>query len=129
MLFASFAAALPLQSQLFTRAIFSQVSNGLHPANRGLDSFTGLALFNPNDSDINVTITVRDHEGNTVGTTTVKIAPQERISQLLSILIPETVGLVRGSVTLESDLPLVAQELFGNAELHYLSAVPPTIIE
>jgi hypothetical protein len=124
-----YAAALPLQTRLFTRAIHSQVSNGIHPSDPGLDSFTGLALFNPNDSQATVTIRVFDQNGTVVGETEIGLDAQERISQILSILVPETAGLVRGSVLLISDKPLVAQELFGNADLYYLSAVPPTIIE
>jgi hypothetical protein len=72
---------------------------------------------------------VFDYEGQVVGETEIRLNARERISQILSILVPETTGLVRGSVLLISDRPLVAQELFGNADLHYLSAVPPTIIE
>ena len=124
-----FAAALPLQTRLFTKAVHSQVSNGTHSSDPGLASFTGLALFNPGDSKATVTIEVYNHQGDLVGETEIKLDPQNRISEILSILVPETVGLVRGSVLLISDQPLVAQELFGNADLHYLSAVPPTIIE
>jgi len=124
-----FAAALPLQTRLFTRAIHSQVSNGFHSSNPGLDSFTGLALFNPGTEQNEVTIEVYDQDGKLVGDSAIVLGPRERISQILAILVPETVGLVRGSVLLISTRPLVAQELFGNADLHYLSAVPPTIIE
>jgi hypothetical protein len=124
-----FAAALPLQTRLFKKAIHSQVSNGYHSSNPSLDSFTGLAIFNPNTRKATVTIRVFDSLGEIVGETDIELDPGERISQILAVLVPETAGLVRGSVLLISDQPLVAQELFGNAALHYLSAVPPTIIE
>jgi hypothetical protein len=50
----------------------------------------------------------------------------ERLSRTLLELVPESAGQVGGYVLVQSSLPLIGQELFGNNSLDYLSAVPPT---
>lgn len=126
-----YAAALPLQSVPFKRAVFSQVSNGIVPAggNSLLNAFTGLALFNPNASKATVNVEVFDREGVSVGTTEIDLGGKQRISKLLVQLIPQTAGQVRGYIVVTSDQPVVGQELFGNYALKYMAAVPPKIIE
>lgn len=128
---AKFVAALPLQTQSFRKAVFGQVSNGRYPSNPALDAFTGVALFNPNVVAAQVTVEVFDRNGVSVGQTVVPLDPNERISKVLgeSDFVPESAGLVRGYVVVTSDQPIVAQELFGNNDLDYLSAVVPTVIE
>ncbi|HSR66545.1 MAG TPA: hypothetical protein VLU25_01265, partial [Acidobacteriota bacterium] len=113
------AAAMQLQARTFSRAFFSQVAN-----NESI--FTGLAIFNPSlDQDAEVTIQVFDAEGSLVGEGTLMLAAQNRISQVLAQLVPEAAGQVGGYIRLESTVPIVAQELFGNNGLTFLSAVPP----
>jgi len=125
-----FIAALPLQTEGFTRAIFSQVANGsADPGNPSLDSFTGLALFNPNSGIAEVTIRVFDRDGNLVGERTLTLGVNERLSQLVEILVPESAGLLGGYLEVVSDQPLIAQQFFGNTTLQFLSAVPPSIVE
>lgn len=126
---ARYAAVLPLQNRLFTRAIHSQVSNGVDANEFEGSSFTGLAVFNPNDQQANVTIEVYNREGDLVGSAVEQLAAKARLSETVAELVPESVGLVRGYITLESTRPIVAQQLFGNNGLDYLSAVIPTIIE
>jgi hypothetical protein len=126
---ARYAAALPLQSQLFTLALHSQVANGKDPSNPSNNQFTGLALFNPNPANAEVLIEVFDRNGELVGDTEVLLGPAGRISNTLVELVPESQGLVRGYIVIQSDLPIVGQELFGNNELDYMAAVPPAIIE
>ncbi len=125
-----FIAALPLQTEGFTRAIFSQVANGsADPGNPSLDSFTGLALFNPNSGIAEVTIRVFDRDGNLVGERTLTLGVNERLSQLVEILVPESAGLLGGYIEVVSDQPLIGQQFFGNTTLQFLSAVPPSIVE
>ncbi len=128
---ARFAAALPLQSRLFRKAVQGQISNGRVPGNPSLDSFTGLALFNPNTTSAHVTVEVFDKDGNSVGSKELTLKANERISKLLyeTDFVPESLGLIRGYVVLTADQPIVAQQLFGNLALDYLSAVVPTIVE
>ena len=125
-----FVAALPLQTEGFTRAIFSQVANGSpDPSKPSLTVFTGLALFNPNSGVAAVTIRVFDKDGNLVGDTTLTLGVNERLSELVETLVPESAGLLGGYIEVVSDQPLIAQEFFGNNILQFLSAVPPSIVE
>jgi len=118
---AGWAAALPLQSEPFTSAVFSQVANipGV--------LFTGLALFNPQDEAVSIQVDVYSNSGVLTGATTVDLGPGERISNLLSELIPVTDGQVTGSIRLTSTAGIYAQELFGDFQGTYLSAVPPKV--
>ena len=85
----TYAAALPLQSQTFTQAVFSQVAN--------LEGFfTGLALFNPTLETADVTIEVFSAEGEKTGELELQLGPSKRISELLTELIPSTAGQLRG---------------------------------
>ncbi len=115
----SLAAALPLQTRLFTEGIFSQVANAL-----GL--YTGLAFYNPGDASAQITIEVFRENGTRSGVKTIPLASGRRISQLLTEYLPETTGQIKGYVRIQSTQPLVAQQLFGAANL--LSAVPPTMV-
>lgn len=127
---ARFAAALPLQARPFTRALFSQVANGSHPpGGPALTYFTGLALFNPNPQAAQATIQVFDRDGAPVGERSLQLEAGARTSRVLPELVPESAGLLRGYIVVESTRPLVAQQLFGNSALTFLSAVPPEILQ
>ncbi len=126
---ARYAAALPLQTRLLRRAIHSQVSNGVDPTDPSLSSFTGLALFNPAAQNAQVTVEIFDRRGDSVGQTVVQLGPRGRFSGTLAELVPASQGLVRGYVQLTASPPVVAQQLFGNNTLDYLSAVVPTVLE
>ena len=125
-----FAAGLPVQTTLFKKAIFSQVANGrTNPQDASTDTFTGIALYNPNPSSAQITVRVFDREGNLVGETSLTLSENERISQLIEVLIPETADLIGGHIEVESTQPIVGQAFFGNNSLQYLSAIPPHIVE
>ena len=120
-----YAAALSLQSTPFRKAVFSQISNAG-------DAFTGLAFLNPNASEVQIDVEVYDREGHLVGEAQVVLGALQRISRLLAdadVLVPESAGLIGGYVMITASQPIVAQELFGNATLDYLAAVPPEVIE
>ncbi len=123
-----YAAALPLQSQPFSRAVFSQVANltALDPAR---SMFTGLAFHNPGILPAEITVQVFSRLGQLKGMTTLNLAPGHRFSEVLAVWIPSTAGQVQGFVVVESTEPIVAQQLFGSPALNYLSAVPPTLME
>lgn len=123
-----YAASLALQTQLFTRAIFSQVAN-LNVGNERQRFFTGLAFHNPQSQQAAITIRVFTEFGRETGSKVIQLAPGARFSDLLSNLIPETEGQVRGYIVVESTRPIVAQQLFGNYALDFLSAVPPTVLQ
>ncbi|MBI3939538.1 MAG: choice-of-anchor D domain-containing protein [Acidobacteria bacterium] len=117
----NYAAALPLQTQPLTRAIFSQVVN-LPPL------FTGLALYNPGTTAAQVTIEVFSAQGALIDQAGLTIRAGERVSKLVSQFAPSTAGQAGGYVSLRSTEPVIAQQLFGNYGLTFLSAVPPTIV-
>lgn len=121
-----YAAALALQSTPFKRAVFSQISNAG-------DAFTGLAFLNPNASEVQIDVEVYDRNGQLVGDAAqVVLGPWERISRLLEdeeTLVPESANLIGGYIIVSASKPIVGQELFGNATLDYLAAVPPEVIE
>ena len=115
------AAALPLQTQTFTEAVFNQVANGL-----GL--FTGLAFYNPEPESAQILIQVFSPEGDLVGEETLELPAGQRLARLVPQLVPDSDGQIGGYIRVSSDQPLIAQQLFGTLTLSLLSAVPPTII-
>ena len=115
------AAALPLQTQTFTEAVFNQVANGL-----GL--FTGLAFYNPEPESAQILIQVFSPEGDLVGEETLELPAGQRLARLVPQLVPDSDGQIGGYIRVSSDRPLIAQQLFGTLTLSLLSAVPPTII-
>jgi len=127
---ATYAAALPLQTVLFTKAVFSQVANGGGSADPSKNTFTGIALFNPNDQSAAVAVKVFDRAGAQVGDTrNLTLGPRNRLSELVENLVPGTADLVQGYISVESTRPLVAQQLFGNDSLSFMSAVPPQVVQ
>jgi penicillin amidase len=118
------AAALPLQSRLFTEAVFGHVANS-----QGF--FTGLAFFNPGPDPVDVDVELYASDGTLVGELSepLLLSPGGRTSKTLVQLIPESAGQAGGYIVVRSTGPLVGQELFGTSDSSLLSAVPPTIQE
>jgi hypothetical protein len=120
-----YAAALALQSKPFRKAVFSQISNAG-------DAFTGLAFLNPNASEVQIDVAVYDRDGELKGEARLVLGALQRISRLLAdaeVMVGESAGLIGGYVMVTASQAIVAQELFGNATLDYLAAVPPEVIE
>jgi hypothetical protein len=117
-----YAAALALQSTPFRRAVFSQISNAG-------DAFTGLAFLNPNASEADIEVQLYDRDGKLVGEKVLPLGAWQRTTILLAADVPQSAGLIGGYVMISASQPIVAQELFGNATLDYLAAVPPEVIE
>jgi hypothetical protein len=118
----NFAASCPLQSRGFTRTVFSHVANAMN-------YFTGVALLNPNAQTASVTLDVYAVSGAKTGSTVLTLGPRERFSKLLTELLPESAGQMGGYYVLTSNMPIIAQELFGDTSLRFLSAVPPAIAD
>lgn len=123
-----YAAALPLQSEAFNSAVFSQVANGF-----GL--FTGLAFYNPGESGVAVTVEVYSLSGELTGTAQISLAAGVRRSELLSEMFPGNAAIasqVRGYILVRSTGPVIAQQLFGlvsQGGVTLMSAVPPSMID
>jgi hypothetical protein len=126
-----YAAALPLQSAPFRKAIFSQVANGtIDPTDPSMDTFTGVAFFNPGTQNATITLKVFDRAGAQVGTAaTINLAGRNRTSDLVENLVAGTATLIQGYISVESTVPIVAQQLFANGTVKFMSAVPPQVIE
>ncbi|MEJ2077760.1 MAG: penicillin acylase family protein [Acidobacteriota bacterium] len=117
-----FGTALPLQNTPFRKAVFG------HVANLG-GFFTGLALFNPGHAEAAVRIRVFDSQGELIGEAVHTLAPQGRISEPLSTLVPSLGEMSGGYIVIDSDQPVVGQEIFGTSDLRLQSAVPPTLLK
>ena len=129
-----FAASLPLQSEPFTEAVFSQFADipGLF--------FTGLAFYYPADigsspqggaPDTEITIEVILADGESVGESSFKLLPGERIDKSISDLAPDAAGKANGYILVTSTQPLIAQVVFvalGGGGISLFSAVPPKVI-
>jgi hypothetical protein len=119
----NFAASAPLQWRKFSQAAFNHVANAAN-------FFTGIALLNPNQQTVSVTLDVYAESGTKTGSTAspIVLGPGQRISRLLTELVPATAGQMRGFVMLRATQPIVGQQLFGDSGMSFLSAVPPRII-
>lgn len=118
-----YAAALPLQIRLVSRALFS------HVANIPGEFYTGLAIHNPGSRSASVRIDVHRSDGGLAGSQVVEMLPGHRLSQTLTEWVPGVDGVIGGYVRIESSEPLVLQQLFGDFLQTHLAAVPPKILE
>ena len=131
---AGFAASLPLQSEPFTEAIFSQFADipGLF--------FTGLAFYYPGDigsspqggaPDTDIMVEVILASGESLGESTFKLSPGERTDKSLAELAPAAAGKANGYMLVTSTQPLIGQVVFvalGGGGISLFSAVPPKVI-
>ena len=76
-----------------------------------------------------MTLEVYDSAGERIGETTLDLGAGDRISQILSVLVPDTVGKAGGYILLKSTQPLIGQQFFGTPQLSLLSSVPPKILQ
>ena len=85
--------------------------------------------YNPGDVRTDVALSVFAPSGSGRGATVITLEGRQRLSKTLVELVPGVRGRVDGYLVLESEQPIVAQQLFADRELSFLSAVPPTILE
>jgi hypothetical protein len=112
-----FASALPLVGQLKTEMVFSQLaSNDTY--------YSGLAILNPNPSQVAAHIDVYDEKGSVIASKDEVIAGGQRISKLLIEYFPELGGQDRGKgyIRVRTDGGVASFALFGTKDA--LSAVP-----
>ena len=117
-----FSSSLPLISGLETGLVFGQVaSNDTY--------FMGLALLNPQGSNVSVTVEIFDKDGQQIRSVTFEIGPLRRISKLLTEYFEDLVGidLSSGYIRITAEEPIAGFALFGTHDLSVLSAVPAQI--
>ena len=118
-----YAAALRLQTELFLRAVYSQVA--VLPG----QFFTGLAFFNPTSANATVKVEVFSDQGEMTGEREFDLAQGGRLSRTLTELVPSITEQVGGYILVNSTQSLVGQELFGTNSLSLMSAVPPRFLK
>ncbi len=119
------ATALPLlqDNALVTSAAFSHLVEGVVA---GIPYFTGIAVFNPNQTDVAVTVSVFDRQGRQVGSSaTIGLGPRQRTSRLLSELVPESADLVGGYILLTATGGVATFEIFGDDFVSRFNAAVP----
>lgn len=118
-----YALALPLQTTSFKEAVFNHVANipGV--------LFTGIALYNPGIESADVEITVYGIEGDPIAEAEFRLDPGERLSRTLTDpdMWPSLPVQSGGYIKIISSKPVIGQQLFGDADLRYMAAIPPTI--
>jgi hypothetical protein len=99
-------------------------------ANRGLSRDLGLAMvnpYNPNNGSANVTLTLKDSQGNTIATKSLTLTPLQHTSQFISQFFSDRSELqdFTGTVTFESSLPLAVVGLrFRGENFSTLPVIP-----
>jgi hypothetical protein len=123
-----FVASLPLESTPASDLVLAQVAQG--SAGGETTYFTGVALYNPNPSDLTVTVDVYSEDGSKTGTSTFALVKGGRVSGTLPQLVPAITNQVRGYICIHaSGGPLVAFGLYGPRDLGFLSAIPAQPIQ
>ena len=116
-----FASALPLVSNLQRQVIFSQIASD--PT-----WYTGLAILNPHEAPVMVTLEVHDAAGSRIGTRDLILEAGQSMSKLLTEYVPAlgSRSLTSGYIRLSAAKPLASFAVYGSQES--LSAVPPQAI-
>ena len=86
---------------------------------------TGIALVNPSDQDVQVTMQVHNSDGNITGESQFSVPAMTHISQLLKEYIPEFGDQVGGYIKIISSGDIVGLELFYKQDLDYVASVIP----
>ncbi len=118
-----FLAALPLDGAPVQTLVFSQVAQGVGGGPKPY--FTGIAVYNPNTTDVSLSIEVFSEQGIKTGSATLQLPAGGRISKTLPEIVPAITEQVRGYIRVTSSGgPVTAFELFGSQNLDFLTAVP-----
>jgi hypothetical protein len=114
-----FSSSLPLVASLQNSILFSHMASSDR-------FFTGIAMLNPGDSAVTVTLDLYGSNGMMECTSTVAIPAMTRRSGVLTEFFPALAGMNRtsGYVRVTSDSPIAACALFGTRDLSALSAIP-----
>ncbi len=111
------AANLTPVSQGSNRAVFSHLATSL-------GFFTGMALLNSGTLPADVRVVVQSVSGQVLGTFDAVLQPGQRISRMLTDIVPEAGGQAGGLFLVRSSLPIFASALFGTEGGSVLSNIP-----
>lgn len=109
---------LPLQVLHKNELRFSHLAEG-----HGIE--TGLALLNPADIDLDVTLEVYNSEGELTGEAYLLVPAKSQVSRLLSEYLPDLGNQVGGYIKVKSSDDIVGLELFYKQDLEYVASVVP----
>ena len=112
-----FQTTLPLVSTPYTETIYAHVA-------QNSAYFTGVAIINGNSGPANVTISMFNTSGVQVGSGQRTIAPNARISELLSQIDPQLPQLNGGYFKVTAARPVYSFAVFGTNSLSVLAAIP-----
>ena len=101
-----------------TRAIFSHIAT-----TQGF--YTGVGVLNAGQLATTLRVLAITSSGEVLGSFSTVLQPGQRISQLISDMIPESAGQFGGLIWISSDLPVHLTSLFGSTDLKVLANVPP----
>ncbi len=122
-----FLASLPLDAAPRSDLVLAQVAQG--NTRSGKPYFTGIALYNPNLSQVRVQVEVYSEQGERTGEADFVMPAGTRISRTLPEIVPGLIEQMRGYIRIHSaGGPIVGFELFGSQYLDFLAAVPPQLI-
>ncbi|MBZ5498578.1 MAG: hypothetical protein LAP85_19455 [Acidobacteriia bacterium] len=115
----SCATALPLISKLQDEVVFSQFTSDA-------TYYTGIAILNPADTQVGITVEVYDSQGVRLAANTDALAGNRSKTLVLSNL-PDLKGLnlTSGYIKVKADQPIASFALFGTHNNSALSAIPP----
>lgn len=112
-----FRASLPLESEAAKNFAFAYFDNRQ-------DSFTEVAVFNPQSQTANVTLKVFKADGSAVGMANLNILPGGFYTDLVDSIVSESFGQQGGYFTLSSNQPVLASAAFGTLAGSMIAALP-----
>ncbi len=111
------AATLSPMARGRNRALFSHLATSL-------GFFTGVALLNSGTLAADVRMVALNTGGELLGTFDAVLLPGQRISRMVTDLIPEADGQAGGLLLIRSNVPIFASSLFGTDQGSVLSNIP-----
>ena len=112
-----YSTVLPIDLAKQTSAVYPHVA-------QNLGYYTGVAVLNPQDVSVTVTVDVYDKNGNKVGTDSFPLAPQSRIAKLLYQMVPQSNGQQGGYFQVSATDDVYSFALFGDTSMRTLAAIP-----
>ena len=118
----SASSTFPMVLRTAMDCIYSQVAQA--------DNFyTGLVVLNGATQPADVSVGVYEADGELVGSFSTTLAPGQRLSKLVSELVPASAGQTGGYLRLTSDVSVTSLAMFGTTDMSSLSLITPQILK